>query len=92
MKSRNERGNLRIENCPAPVIVAGMNSQPGYSHATVQAGHSTLNRFGRAFPLFCLLIAAAGLFSGCARMRQYSLDSWQGPLPMEDLRYVQQDP
>jgi hypothetical protein len=83
---------FRIEKLAALAIVAGMNSQPGYADATVQAGHPTLNRFGRALSLFCLLIAAASLFSGCARMRQYSLDSWQGPLPMEDLRYVQQDP
>ncbi len=64
-----------------------MNSQPGYLAAT------------RSFPLslrvlawLCLCVLSAGLLSGCARMKQYSLDSWQGPLPMHDLKYVEADP
>jgi hypothetical protein len=42
--------------------------------------------------LLLLLGTAAGLLSGCARVKQYSLDSWQGPLPMHDMRYVTTDP
>jgi hypothetical protein len=68
-----------------------MNSQPGYlPDPTVQTG--TCRSFIHRLALLCLLLTAAGLFSGCARMKQYSLDSWQGPLPMHDLHYVQNDP
>jgi hypothetical protein len=37
-------------------------------------------------------MAAAALFTGCAELKQYSIDSWPGPLPMHDLRYVDVDP
>jgi hypothetical protein len=40
----------------------------------------------------CLLAAASSFASGCARTRQYSLESWQGPLPLHDLHYVQSEP
>lgn len=66
-----------------------MNSQP--------INMRTDNGKSRRFPPFspkwmaqaCCLIAMAGLFSGCARLKQYSLDSWQGPIPMHDLQYVE---
>jgi hypothetical protein len=37
-------------------------------------------------------LAGASLLVGCAHVKQYSIDSWQGPLPMHDLTYVQGDP
>lgn len=39
--------------------------------------------------LFCLLLFTAGLLSGCARLKQYSVDSWQGPLPVRDMAYAE---
>jgi hypothetical protein len=39
-----------------------------------------------------LMLAGAFLTSGCARIKQYSVDSWQGPLPMTDIQYVEVDP
>jgi hypothetical protein len=68
-----------------------MKSQPAYPSA-VTARIPYRHQVGRASALFCLLLIAASLFSGCERMKQYSLDSWQGPLPVHDLRYVQSDP
>lgn len=38
--------------------------------------------------LFCLFAISAALLSGCARLKQYSVDSWQGPLPVRDMEYV----
>jgi hypothetical protein len=67
-----------------------MNSQPGYaSVTTVRAGNPKFP--GRAVALFVILMTAASLLSGCARIKQYSLDSWQGTLPMHDLKYVSGD-
>lgn len=41
--------------------------------------------------LFCLLLFTAGLLSGCARLKQYSVDSWQGPLPVRDMAYAENE-
>lgn len=38
------------------------------------------------------LLAVAGfILSGCTAVRNYSLRSYQGPLPMEDYRHVDPD-
>ncbi len=70
-----------------------MNTPSGYlSGSAVPPATPNSARLGRTLAWLCLLVTLAGLFSGCARMKQYSLDSWDGPLPMHDLRYVQSDP
>jgi hypothetical protein len=43
----------------------------------------------RACAWLCVLATAATLLTGCAHIKQYSIDSWQGPLPIRDLHYVQ---
>lgn len=35
-----------------------------------------------------VLIIAAGSFAGCARIRQYSIESYQGPFPIHDREYL----
>jgi hypothetical protein len=42
--------------------------------------------------LLVLLVVSGALVSGCARMKQYSVDSWQGPLPLSDRNLVVVDP
>jgi hypothetical protein len=70
-----------------------MNTQSGdLAGGAVTPAPPNSTRLGRTLASLCLLMTAVGLFSGCARMKQYSLDSWNGPLPMHDLRYVQSDP
>ncbi|MFO1498066.1 MAG: hypothetical protein U1G07_06675 [Verrucomicrobiota bacterium] len=67
-----------------------MNSHPAVSQVpNTSSSIRWSGQFARALGLFCLLVASVVLFSGCARMKQYSIDSWQGPLPMTDVGYVQ---
>jgi hypothetical protein len=35
-----------------------------------------------------LMFAVLGILTGCAAVQNYSLRSYQGPLPMQDYRYV----
>ncbi len=42
--------------------------------------------------LLCGLICLAGLMTGCSHIKQYSIDSYAGPLPTHDLRYTGVDP
>jgi hypothetical protein len=44
---------------------------------------------GRFLGLLAIALTAGFFLSGCAEMRQYSINSWQGPMPMNDVRYVQ---
>jgi len=38
------------------------------------------------------LLLLTGLLTGCAAIKQYSIDSWQGPLPARDMKYVNAEP
>jgi hypothetical protein len=58
------------------------------SHLPDQGCAST-GRFSAALLLLCLGLMTTVLCSGCARMKQYSIDSWQGPLPISDVKYVE---
>jgi hypothetical protein len=42
--------------------------------------------------LLLLWIAGVILLTGCASIRQYSIESYQGTMPMHDLRYAGIDP
>ena len=83
-RANMERTNLRIEMPLASAILPGMNWQQGRLPTVVPASMASSGHRSRLLALFCLLTIAAGLSSGCARLKQYSLDSYQGPLPMED--------
>jgi hypothetical protein len=83
--AREKSSILRIEIAAGWAILLVMTSRPQRLAKTLSSP------FWRALPLF-LLVAAAGASSGCARLKQYSVDSWQGPLPMTDIRYVESDP
>ena len=52
---------------------------------------AALLRASRVVVLLLLLAACGILVSGCARMKQYSVESWQGPLPLSDRGLVQVD-
>ena|ERR1051325_8923593 len=91
-----EYGKQEISPLKTPLdaaIVGRMNSQSACASAgKVQTETSMSFHLGRILACVALLMISATCFSGCARMKQYSLDSWAGPLPMHDLRYVQSDP
>jgi hypothetical protein len=60
--------------------------------SSLNQGHTPstrLGRFSRRLALLGLLLIGAGALSGCVQLKQYSIESWDGPLPMSDLRYVQ---
>ena len=70
-----------------------MNTHPdALINSETKAGVPGWRWFGRGIALGALLVMAAGLLSGCANLKQYSIDSWEGPMPMHDLVYVQGDP
>jgi hypothetical protein len=37
-----------------------------------------------------VLLAFGILFPGCAQMKEYSIDSYQGPMPLRDYRYLEE--
>jgi hypothetical protein len=41
--------------------------------------------------LLCLLALVAGLLTGCAHVQRYSIESWDGPLPLADIQRTQSD-
>lgn len=43
----------------------------------------------RCLAFLGLLVLLTAGSTGCARVRQYSIDTWQGPLPMADVHYVE---
>jgi hypothetical protein len=49
-------------------------------------------RLSRLGALLWLAATASLFLTGCAEVRQYSINSWAGPLPMSDFTYVQQAP
>ena len=75
LKSRN----LEFEIYERVYIVGLMNSRTFRKAA----------RIGRFLSLLVAVSAAGFLLSGCGHMRQYSIDSWQGPMPLEDHHYLQ---
>lgn len=40
---------------------------------------------------WALLVLVAGLFSGCTSVKNYSIRSYQGPLPLEDYKYMDEE-
>jgi hypothetical protein len=56
-----------------------------------QAAARESTRTIRTPALLCLLALVAGLLTGCAHVKRYSIESWDGPLPLADLHHVNPD-
>lgn len=86
-----ERTNVRIENQCRRSYAADMNSPKAGFGDKVQARDSQAHTSRKVWASLALL-GALWVLSGCAHLEQYSIDSWDGPMPMADLRNLQAGP